>query len=151
MGACSLLWSFQKQALGSCHVFIFLNTPTGTPPWLTHTQKARGLEWLFFSLQLDNPAHGSQQGRQALGRCSCSPVDQTQTNPQELAVSPHPLSKFRIDKKISSASHLYFFSLRYKWERTVVTLNGTNTKKLEVISKSVESVLILEKWLSMSI
>lgn len=36
MGVCSLLWSFQKQALGSCHVFIFLNTPTGTPPWLTH-------------------------------------------------------------------------------------------------------------------
>lgn len=44
MGVCSLLWSFQNQALGSCHVFIFLNTPTGTPPWLP---QARGLERLF--------------------------------------------------------------------------------------------------------
>lgn len=60
MAICSLLRSFQKQALANCHVFIFLNTPTGIPPWLTHTESQR--PWVVvYSPQLDNPARGFQQ------------------------------------------------------------------------------------------
>lgn len=61
MATCSLLLDFLKQALESCHVFIFHNTLTSTPPWLTHTESQK--PWMVvYSHQLDDRARGSQHG-----------------------------------------------------------------------------------------
>lgn len=94
MAICSLLLGFQKQALESCHVFIFLNTPTSTPPWLTHMESQK--PWMVvYSHQLDDPARGSQHGQELEKLREMGHVDLSTNKTASTCLDP--LGKFRVN------------------------------------------------------
>lgn len=117
MAICSVLLGFLKQALENCHVFIFHNTLTSTPSWLTHTESQK--PWMVvYSHQLDDLARGSQQGRK-LG--NLEKVRHVVLSANKAASTCTLLSCFKenseLTVKLNSACHLCLSPFMFKWER----------------------------------